>query len=78
MKQLTLRSSELVEITILSFDVYLFTFEFYKAEVNEAVGHCSPGGKCNLEGAFRCPLHFHSRYLVISRAHSLSKIRLTE
>lgn len=78
MKQLTLRSSELVEITILSFDVYLFTFEFYKAEVNEVVGQCSPGGKCNLEGAFRCPPYFHSRYLVISRAHLLSKIRLTE
>ena len=78
MKQLTLRSSELVEITILSFDVYLFTFEFYKAGVNEVVGQCSPGGKCNLEGVFRCPLHFHSRYLVISRAHLLSQIRLTE
>lgn len=35
MKQLTLRSSELVEIIVLSFDVYLFT--------NEAVGQCSPG-----------------------------------
>lgn len=69
MKQLTLRSSELVEIIVLSFDVYLFTFGFYKAEVNEVVGQCSPGGKCNLEGAFRYLLHSHSRYLVISRPH---------
>lgn len=69
MKQLTLRSSELVEIIVLSFDVYLFTFGFYKAEVTEVVGQCSPGGKCNLEGAFRCLLHSHSRYLVISRPH---------
>lgn len=69
MKQLILRSSELVEIVVLSFDVYLFTFGFYKAEVNEVVGQCSPGGKRNLEGVFRYPLHSHSRFLVISRPH---------
>lgn len=78
LKQLTLRSSELVEIIVLSLDFYLFTSGFDKAEVNEAVGRRSPGGKCNLEGAFRCPLHFHSRYLGISWPHLLSKIRLTE
>lgn len=77
MKQLTLRSSELVEIIVLSFDVYLFTFGFYKAEVNEVVSQCSPGGKCNLEerlGVFFIPT---PGIWLFPGLILLSKIRLT-